>query len=140
MQRNGASSPAAVDIVDRAGHEPVHHQEKDRLGDVIGGSDAPHWMGMHNVIEMSLGLCLRETRSPERRVMALARTGASCSAMVRARSSMEPLTAAGVDISTAALRVTSLKVARRTRAEPPCANAAFGKPARGACYVIARPR
>ena len=38
------------------------------MGDVIGGSGAPHWMGMRNAIEMSPRLSLRETRSPERRV------------------------------------------------------------------------
>jgi hypothetical protein len=65
-QRNGVSSPTSVDIEDRTAHEPICHQEKDRLGDVIGGSDAPDRVGMRNAIEVGPCLCLRETRSPER--------------------------------------------------------------------------
>src|SRR5215469_9872750 len=62
---DGASTPTSIDIEDGPGHKPVHHEENDRLGDVIGSSNAPHWLRMRNAIEMSPRLSLRETQSPE---------------------------------------------------------------------------
>src|SRR5215472_16920915 len=63
-----ASTPTSIDIEDGPGHKPIHHEENNPLRDVIGGSNAPHWMRMRNAIEMSPRLSLRKTRSPERGV------------------------------------------------------------------------
>src|SRR5580692_912036 len=64
--RAHASTPAAIDIQDGTCHEAVRHQEKDRMGDVIGSADAANRECAGNTVEMSSHLRLRETRTPER--------------------------------------------------------------------------